>query len=974
MYLSQIALILSFISLLAAVTVLVVFNHKAKPKVTQRAAADLLDYATLASEEVIVLKNGGLMKIYELILDDLGSADESRLLQVRTMVKRAVLKLGGNYAVHVDALRSIVRDYLPKASDPGSLTASFDNQKAALLKEEPVFKTRFYLTLTKLGEKTAVRALTRIMTEKEGSYSFESGIKESAALIENFEGECRTIADTLSLVMKLRPLGFITGENGERCHEGLSYLYRCYSGISQKIVCPEYPVYLDAVIAAQDLEVSFTPKIGRMYCAVIAIEGIPAKLNFLVLNALASLSCEYRFTTRYLTFDDFKSAFLLERYRRFWLQRQRGLIAQLFNLNGRLNLNAVEKVQEVDAERARLDARDTMFGSYCATVCISDENFANLEKISCSIVRRIEDLGFACRLETVNAIEAFLGSLPGHVEENVRRPMVNHEVLTDLLPLSQAWIGESICPHPMIGRNNTPLIQCHSGSGRGLFYLNLHDRDLGNTIVIGPPGAGKSVLLGEIMLNFLRYQDAKVFAFDKGWSFYALTRALEGEHLRFDNNKASFCPLEYIDTTEDLEFALEYIETMARLCSVELNASLRLELTEALKLLSLRPGQKRSLSDLHMLLSSRHLKEAIEGYTVKSNSGSLLDGFKNPDFKNPLTVFECSSLFESSKRFMIPVLKHLFRLLEKSFDGKPKAIIVDEAWLMLEEPYFASELIKWFKTLRKHNVFVVLATQSLTDLSRTTYFEAFLDCAKTRIFLPNFDAGGEILAPIYEKLGLNLKQIEIISRLEPKKEYFLKKGPHSSLFELNMLPQELKLLSFAGDHIVDKIDSLYAEHGPDLGLHLRREKLCPDSSLMSEHQENPGGPNPDAQDLLSENSFASSGAFKLPKTESGSITADKRCSFNNPAALNKDDTLLNCDEPKSSIKDRSIKEDGASSNLKAAATSLDKISPTARKTCSLPLDTSLQQDGRDGFYNSPKTQQGSSFEGSCPDTKKREAA
>ena len=42
--------------------------------------------------------------------------------------------------------------------------------------------------------------------------------------------------------------------------------------------------------------------------------------------------------------------------------------------------------------------------------------------------------------------------------------------------------------------------------GHSRFYLNLHQKDLGNTAVVGPPGSGKSVLLGSLILNLMRYK------------------------------------------------------------------------------------------------------------------------------------------------------------------------------------------------------------------------------------------------------------------------------------------------------------------------------------------------------------------------------------------------------------------------------------------------------------------------------------
>ena len=826
----QLLLTLALLCALASAGILFFFYQKERRAVVSAAASNLLDYASLIDEHVIALKSGALMQIYELCPCDLSGESDERLDYVRTMVNRALMKLGDGFAVHVDALREASTDYRPVSHEEDGPVYLFDREKARSLRLNPQsYSTRFYLTLTRLGDKKAVRALTGIMTEGPGSAPEKSdALKATRALIDSFKDACQNVTDTLSLTLRLRPLGFVTDREGRCLHEAVSFIHRAYTGINAPLVLPAVPAYLDAIIATQDLTPAFTVKVGERYHSVIAIEGLPSASKFLILGQLASLPCEYRFSTRFIVFDDLKTAFLMERYRRFWKQRERGFVAQIFNLgHGRLNQNAVEKVAEIDDEKARLDDRSLLFGSYCANVILSSECFEELEELSRELVRRIEDLGFGARIESVNATEAFLGSLPGHLTENVRCPMVSQEILADLLPLSAPWQGEAVAPHAGLGPGASPLMQCRLAHGKGVFYLNLHEGDLGNTIVAGPPGSGKSVFLGALILNYLRYLGSRVFVFEKGWSFYALTRAAMGEHVRFDNARASFCPLRELNTPLSLDYAMEYVELISRLSGHEVTVEERLEIARALKLLASRPADAHSLSDLHLLLSSQTLRQAVEAYTVKVNPGSLLDGLDNPSFKQRLTVFECSTLFEQSRRFLLPVLKQVFHLIESALNGKPVLIVIDEAWMMLEEPVFARELLKWFKTLRKHNVAVVMATQSLTDIATSGLFEPFLDCAKTRIFLPNYDAGGEVLSPVYREMGLNSRHISTITTAEPKRQYFMKKGTHSALFELILTEGERALLSLAGDHVVPLIDERFTRFGPDLGFRLGGEAPLP---------------------------------------------------------------------------------------------------------------------------------------------------
>src|SRR5262249_56344028 len=65
--------------------------------------------------------------------------------------------------------------------------------------------------------------------------------------------------------------------------------------------------------------------------------------------------------------------------------------------------------------------------------------------------------------------------------------------------------------------------------GSTRFRFSLHVGDVGHTLVVGPTGAGKSVLLATMALQFRRYRQSQVFAFDFGGSIRAAALAMGGD-------------------------------------------------------------------------------------------------------------------------------------------------------------------------------------------------------------------------------------------------------------------------------------------------------------------------------------------------------------------------------------------------------------------------------------------------------------
>ena len=176
------------------------------------------------------------------------------------------------------------------------------------------------------------------------------------------------------------------------------------------------------------------------------------------------------------------------------------------------------------------------------------------------IAREIQREGITARIETVNTIEAWLGSLPGHPVPNVRRPLIHTANLADVLPLAGVWTGREENPCPFYPQPAPPLLYAAT-AGATPFRVNLHVGDVGHTLVFGPTGAGKSTLLCTVAVQALRYRGVTICAFDKGRSMWAVTNACGGRHYDIvaEGSGPAFCPLAVLDSEADLAWAEDWI-------------------------------------------------------------------------------------------------------------------------------------------------------------------------------------------------------------------------------------------------------------------------------------------------------------------------------------------------------------------------------------------------------------------------------
>ena len=176
---------------------------------------------------------------------------------------------------------------------------------------------------------------------------------------------------------------------------------------------------------------------------------------------------------------------------------------QVFNTSTvHIDLDALAMAEDAQEAIKDVNSGFVSSGFYTSTIILMDETRANVENAARRVEKAINSRGFVARVETINTIEAYLGSLPGHGVENVRRPLINTLNLADLLPTSTIWTGEEMAPCPFYPANSPYLMNCVT-KGYSPFRFNLHVRDIGHAIIFGPTGSGKSTKLGILAAQLL---------------------------------------------------------------------------------------------------------------------------------------------------------------------------------------------------------------------------------------------------------------------------------------------------------------------------------------------------------------------------------------------------------------------------------------------------------------------------------------
>ncbi|MBD8665717.1 VirB4 family type IV secretion/conjugal transfer ATPase [Rhizobium sp. CFBP 8752] len=785
--------------------------------------ADLVPYAGLVDNGVILLKDGSLMAGWYFAGPDSESSTDAERNEVSRQINAILSRLGSGWMIQVEAIRVPTGDYPTEGEShfPDPVTRAIDDERRAHFQtERGHFESRHALILTWRPPEPRRSGLTRYIYSDAASRSASYADKA----LESFLTSIREVEQYLANVLSIRRM--MTRETSERggyrvgrYDELFQFIRFCVTGENHPVRLPDIPMYLDWLVTAE-LQHGLTPMVENRFLGVVAIDGLPAESWPGILNTLDRMPLTYRLSSRFVFLDAEEARARLERTRKKWQQKVRPFFDQLFQTQSRaVDQDAMLMVAETEHAIAEASSQLVAYGYYTPVIVIFEADAIQLQE-KCEAIRRlIQAEGFGARIETLNATDAFLGSLPGVSYANIREPLINTRNLADLIPLNSVWSGSPTAPCPFYPPASPPLMQVASGSTP--FRLNLHVDDVGHTLIFGPTGSGKSTLLALIAAQFRRYAGAQVFAFDKGGSMLPLTLGLNGDHYQIGGDigpspggevKAlAFCPLAELSTDGDRAWASEWIEMLVALQGVTITPDYRNAISRQLALMSESRG--RSLSDFVSGVQMREIKDALHHYTVDGPMGQLLDAEEGSLALGAFQCFEIEELMNMGERNLVPVLTYLFRRIEKRLTGAPSLIILDEAWLMLGHPVFRDKIREWLKVLRKANCAVVLATQSISDAERSGIMDVLKESCPTKICLPNGAAREPRTREFYERIGFNERQIEIVATAIPKREYYVVSPEGRRLFNMALGPVALSFFGATGKEDLKQIRSLHSEHG-----------------------------------------------------------------------------------------------------------------------------------------------------------------
>lgn len=786
--------------------------------------ADRLPWVAIIAPGLVYQKDGLFQKTFAFRGPDMGSSSPAEKLYAHQQLNNTLLRLGSGWSVFVESRRLRANPY-QQARWEHDASWVVDLERSQAFERRAHFESHYYITFVWLPPRPGALSQGQRLADAFFYTESQGGRKDAAAERPQMRRDIDRFLKTVDGVA--RQLQLIFAEVRElNDGETLTYLHGSTSTRRQTVGVPETPMYIDRILGHETLVQGDPLRLGDSFVRTCTLTDCPPALYPGILDSLNYLQCEYRFTTRWIALDKSDAHQIVHDYQSSWMNLQKGVREHVKEYrtkkeSSRLDVGAQNNAASLNEALASLAADREGFGYYTGCVTVWDASRPAVAEKMANVRKVIEAGHFTVWEESTNALQAWLGTLPGHVFANVRRPILSTRNLVRLLPTSAPWAGRRENEH--LGRVSgvgLPHIVCMT-SGATPFNLNLNVGDVGHTLILGPTGAGKSTLLNLLALQWPKYEGGRVIIFDKDRSARAATLAMGGVILEPGSDAAplSFQPLRHVERGAARIWASEFVLSLFAAQSVTDTLRLKEAIAAALDQLAGMPVALRTISTLSRILKSfdPEYALALQPYCGDGTYAQIFDGADDQIDSTHWLMIEMGHLMDMGEQVLVPALLFLLHRIEREFTGAPTLVNLDEVWRFLLNPTFAAVLHSWIKTLRKKNVFLVFATQEAADVvSHPLLKSTILSACSTTIFLADPKAADPAMAEHYGSgpngsgLGLSPTEIALLAGMTQKRDYYYRSVEGRRVFSLELGPAQLALAAMSGSHQQKVIDTIVA--------------------------------------------------------------------------------------------------------------------------------------------------------------------
>jgi len=553
---------------------------------------------------------------------------------------------------------------------------------------------------------------------------------------------------------------------------------------------PQSTQFLDYQVVNSNIEAERDHlRVGDHFVRVLTMKEAITETRPLVLDALLKIPASFYVVTEWTPLSADQARKEVNKRRRHFNMSKTGFVSQMNNDSSKTNPRdvLVDESKQADIEnlgdclRALGDGQS--LGDFSLSIVVYAPTKRETDQLIGEFAGVFTNADGNLFVETYNQLNAYFATVPGGYATNLRRLYLLNTNYADLSFLFTILAGEKRNAH--LGTEYLAVLETDNATP---YFLNLHNNEVGHTLILGMTGSGKSYLCSFLLQNAQKYTPL-TFIFDIGGSFQSLTSIFGGSYLNVGQEARDFTinPFSLAPTKENLQFLFSLFRVL-----IEGNGQrYRLDFKEERKLWDgiermyvLEPDQ-RTVSNFANIIGE--LKERLHRWTRAGQYGFVFDNAEDTLSFSRFQTFNFAG-WGDAPDVLEPLLFYvLHRASNEIADPRNlatfKMFLLDEAWLFIRNETIRNYVVQAQKTWRKLNAAMILATQSLKELQESGMLQIVSESCPTKIFMANPEMDRDVYR---EAFHLNDTELELIAGLVPPGQMLIRKAQSSKKVQLNV--------------------------------------------------------------------------------------------------------------------------------------------------------------------------------------------
>lgn len=542
------------------------------------------------------------------------------------------------------------------------------------------------------------------------------------------------------------------------------------------------------------LKIEYNDNTNR-YVQALEIKEFCSETYIGILNDLLSSQITYIVTQSFIP--------MAKRDAKKSLKEQRGRLAGSHD-------DGISQIEDLTIALDRLTGDELSFGEYHFSILVYADTVEKVKEDTEFISTKLEEIGHLITRSEIAFPATYFAQFPSNIHLRPNVSLISSRNFADFI---------SFHSYPFGRRNNNnwgDAISILNTPSNQPYYLNIHQTDkandfnkftLGNSLVIGQSGSGKTAFLNFLLNMMMKYDKKETFPekiLEKHKQFCGIYLDMKyGAMANILSAGGEYIILKNGEDTGFNPFMCEYTKNNVRKLEILVKIMIGDQIT-------LRPADNQKITDaINFIMTEFDIKDRKYPISLLLEN---IDEDPNKDFsiKEALKLWkkgekygwvfdnEIDKFLESDNNLIgidgteflgdddvKSAMSHyiLWRVMD-NMDGRRFGLWIDEAWKWIENDYISNEIKEKLKTNRSRNNFIILGVQSVEDFLRNVNARAIIEQSAS-IFL---FANPKAVADDYIK-GLTCSESEYLKVKKFDKtdyNFLIKRDNESIVTSLNL--------------------------------------------------------------------------------------------------------------------------------------------------------------------------------------------